>query len=421
LRNLQAEISEHSGQLQSALSHSRRQNQDADTERSLLKKQILGLRAQLSDALSESGKLHKELSDSRGIINQHSTTVSKIESKYAMLRRYVEDSGVNLEGSTSEDTSSVPRELQALSSQTTSPQQDLEALRGQYQDALRQISALNSEVDRIRSNRESNSPRQQEQVDELRRALAESESAHQDRMRQLENDYQTAVHYVKGSEKMLHRMKEELAKQKVANSALQTELESFRGSETGSRSRVTNGRGTPMSEDSHDPSLRSQLHETQRQNQRLITENQDLRRRFDSLDHDLELMRDSLISSQQEAESKTMEIERLEIEIERLEEALSLARQANDASFVERLASENTLLQRKNAEFAKKIELLLEVEQANFERDRPISGLSHDGSDQFETFSNELDDWHRKLANSSLHSRVVEESTPHESQSVSRY
>lgn len=176
-----------------------------------------------------------------------------------------------------------------------------------------------------------------------------------------------------------------------------------------------------MSEDSHDPSLRSQLHETQRQNQRLITENQDLRRRFDSLDHDLELMRDSLISSQQEAESKTMEIERLEIEIERLEEALSLARQANDASFVERLASENTLLQRKNAEFAKKIELLLEVEQANFERDRPISGLSHDGSDQFETFSNELDDWHRKLANSSLHSRVVEESTPHESQSVSRY
>jgi chromosome segregation ATPase len=197
LRNLQAEISEHSGQLQSALSHSRRQNQDTDAERSQLKKQILGLRAQLSDVLSESGKLHKELSDTKGIINQHSTTVSKIESKYAMLRRYVEDNGVSLDGFTSEDNSSAPRELQAPSSQTTSPQQDFEALRRQYQDALRQISALNSEVDRIRSNHESDSPRQQGQVDELRRALAESESVHQDRMRQLENDYQTAVHYVK--------------------------------------------------------------------------------------------------------------------------------------------------------------------------------------------------------------------------------
>ncbi|KAI1077010.1 hypothetical protein F5B20DRAFT_302405 [Whalleya microplaca] len=51
----------------------------------------------------------------------------------------------------------------------------------------------------------------------------ESETAYRDRIVQLENDYQSAVHYVKGTEKMLKRMKEELAKYKSENSRLKNE------------------------------------------------------------------------------------------------------------------------------------------------------------------------------------------------------
>lgn len=37
--------------------------------------------------------------------------------------------------------------------------------------------------------------------------VSEIESKHQEKVKQLESDYQTAVRYVKGSEKMLKRMK----------------------------------------------------------------------------------------------------------------------------------------------------------------------------------------------------------------------
>ncbi|KAI0506170.1 hypothetical protein F5B22DRAFT_475654 [Xylaria bambusicola] len=51
----------------------------------------------------------------------------------------------------------------------------------------------------------------------------ESEAAYRERIVQLENDYQSAVHYVKGTEKMLKRMKEELAKSKADNTRLKNE------------------------------------------------------------------------------------------------------------------------------------------------------------------------------------------------------
>lgn len=53
----------------------------------------------------------------------------------------------------------------------------------------------------------------------------EAESAYREKLSQLENDYQSAVHYVKGTEKMLKRMKDELAKYKLENTRMKTELE----------------------------------------------------------------------------------------------------------------------------------------------------------------------------------------------------
>ncbi|KAI1335334.1 hypothetical protein F5Y15DRAFT_428353 [Xylariaceae sp. FL0016] len=53
--------------------------------------------------------------------------------------------------------------------------------------------------------------------------LQDTEAAYRDRIVQLENDYQSAVHYVKGTEKMLKRMKDELAKSKSDNTRLKNE------------------------------------------------------------------------------------------------------------------------------------------------------------------------------------------------------
>ncbi|KAI2639372.1 hypothetical protein GGS21DRAFT_538111 [Xylaria nigripes] len=53
--------------------------------------------------------------------------------------------------------------------------------------------------------------------------IQESEATYRERIVQLENDYQSAVHYVKGTEKMLKRMKDELAKSKADNHRLKNE------------------------------------------------------------------------------------------------------------------------------------------------------------------------------------------------------
>ncbi|TVY14696.1 Tip elongation aberrant protein 1 [Lachnellula arida] len=52
----------------------------------------------------------------------------------------------------------------------------------------------------------------------------QAEGAYREKLTQLENDYQSAVHYVKGTEKMLKRMKDELAKYKSENTRMKEQL-----------------------------------------------------------------------------------------------------------------------------------------------------------------------------------------------------
>lgn len=65
----------------------------------------------------------------------------------------------------------------------------------------------------------------QNRAAEAEKQLSESTQNFKERLGQLEADYQSAVHYVKGTEKMLRRMKEELGKYKSANANLQTKLD----------------------------------------------------------------------------------------------------------------------------------------------------------------------------------------------------
>ncbi|KAI9769361.1 MAG: hypothetical protein M1840_004062 [Geoglossum simile] len=53
----------------------------------------------------------------------------------------------------------------------------------------------------------------------------EAEKLYREKLEQLEHDYQSAVHYVKGTEKMLKKMKDELSKYKTQNARLQAGLE----------------------------------------------------------------------------------------------------------------------------------------------------------------------------------------------------
>ncbi|KAI8682995.1 hypothetical protein LRP88_05036 [Fusarium phalaenopsidis] len=55
--------------------------------------------------------------------------------------------------------------------------------------------------------------------------VQESEAAWREKLSQLESDYQSAVHYVKGTEKMLKQLKDSLSRYKTENGRLKTEIE----------------------------------------------------------------------------------------------------------------------------------------------------------------------------------------------------
>jgi len=201
-------------------------------------------------------------------------------------------------------------------------------------------------------------------------------------------------------------MRDELTKQKNTNVSLQADLDAARGVKSPLDRKLLNGRSTP-SDDGNDAVLRGQLVDAQRQVQRINAENKELRLRLDSLEKDLETLRDNLLSSQRESDDRLIQVEDLQHEVERLQSSLVIARGGHDETLLEKLSNENTTLRRENEQLSHKIGLLLEVDQPSFGQGRPISGVSarsHRNSNSssenalaFEHLSSELDEFYMRV------------------------
>jgi predicted RNase H-like nuclease (RuvC/YqgF family) len=94
-------------------------------------------------------------------------------------------------------------------------QREIEELTRRCHEAEDKVESLGRLVDRIKDARSPTAMSMRSPTppgDDPKRAdyearVSEIETKHQEKVKQLESDYQTAVRYVKGSEKMLKRMK----------------------------------------------------------------------------------------------------------------------------------------------------------------------------------------------------------------------
>ncbi|KAJ8488304.1 hypothetical protein ONZ45_g14004 [Pleurotus djamor] len=397
----------------------RRRNRETDTEQSQLRAQIIGLRSQLYNAMHDSGSLGKDLSEKESELQEKSKLAADATLRLNMLRGYLSENGILLDedmrpqfngSSASEAIADLEQRLSERTRQHEDAERELSQLSRQKAELENRLSAVTSELDSLRANSHSSSRTHEAEARaiEIERKLEETERGYKSRMQQMEEDYQLAVHYVKGTEKMMRRMRDELTKQKKTNTELQADLDASRAGvktpDLAARARGINGRSTPSSDEGSE-ALRSQFIDSQRQVQRLHNENKDLRSRLDSLEKDLENLRDELVASRRESDDRLVQIEELNHDVKRLKESLVVARNGSDETLAERLSNENLNLRRENEQLSHKIELLLEVDQPTFGQGRPLSGRrastsSSENALAFEHLSTELDDWQRQLASS---------------------
>ncbi len=205
--------------------------------------------------------LHQQVEAANALVRSNqaaadeaSDKLRRAEERIAGLETYQEQTsreGLNLR----KQLQNALRETQALQAQNTeirqqlsSQQMDANALavqHGALKDLLAERGITSVDGRRSRSPGSPYSAADSSRLRELEQQLDTSVKAHdetkatyeqriqdvekgyRERIQQLENDYQSAVHYLKGTEKLLKRLKEELAKHKQHNARLQAELETL--------------------------------------------------------------------------------------------------------------------------------------------------------------------------------------------------
>ncbi|KAI2466774.1 hypothetical protein F4781DRAFT_339400 [Annulohypoxylon bovei var. microspora] len=178
----------------------------------------------------------------------------------------------------------------------------------------------------------------------------ESEAAYRNRIVQLENDYQSAVHYVKGTEKMLKKMKQELAQAQNENGRLKNE-----NLELEERS-ISRDNVAPADWEAERSSLEKNIEALQEQVK--ITSGQ--------LERQLVELRSKLDATQQERDSTLKS---------RNDAAERLATREKD---LEQMQQENALLEKRVSEAEQKVSLLLDQVESSVDNYRRRSRISTD-------------------------------------------
>ena len=251
----------------------------------------------------------------------------------------------------------------AVQRQLESHQRDANALSVQH-SALKELldeRGVSSEHDRSRSsNLESPAYRldmsDNARLRELEQELEASRQAHQEtkslvesreleadktyreKLELLENDYQSAVHYVKGTEKMLKRMKDELTKYKKQNERLQSELDVAQRSQ---------------SERSMEPEAAAEWEQERTSLQREIEEIQrSVKDSHAQLEAQMAQVRSELYAAQQERDHYRQSNEHVQ------QQLAQTAQQAR--SELDQLKTENSMLESRALDAERKVTLLLD-------------------------------------------------------------
>ncbi|CAG8446039.1 13609_t:CDS:2 [Funneliformis caledonium] len=216
---------------------------DASTELSDAKVKIMQLESSAMKARSESAQLQRRLGESNDeimkikvrlrekerILDEKALALEDSEIKAGMMRDVMTERGIlfgNLSGSQQESTPMQFREIEARCKELENMHAKAQAELAKYKNALHKANDAERGSKSLTSNILSTLALEdklrvtEKQLNETQRQL----DVARQKLKQLDTDYKTATHYVKGTEKMLRRMKDELTKNKSESSKLKQQL-----------------------------------------------------------------------------------------------------------------------------------------------------------------------------------------------------
>lgn len=154
-------------------------------------KDAIALRRRMAEALDDVQKLKQESAEIQARLVDRQLEVDAISTKYTALKEILAERP-NQPGFEKRRSSAL--QSPSLQSGTATPEQ-------------RRLGALEEDLRKSEDAHNQTKLKADEQAQEV-------EQHFRDKLEQLETDYQSAVHYVKGTERLLKRMKDELAKNK---------------------------------------------------------------------------------------------------------------------------------------------------------------------------------------------------------------
>lgn len=264
----------------------------------------VSIRRQLQAALRETQSLQASHSDVKNQLAAQQLETNAMTVQHTALKDILNERGISPTAAT------AVRSRSRNSPRTTSPEQT-------------RLRDLESQLASSHASHE-----------ETKQAFAaqaqESESAYREKLAQLENDYQSAVHYVKGTEKMLKQLKEQLSRYKSENTRLKSDMDSM-------EERLQNGEGNSRS-------VEAPAH--------WESERTELQQQVESLQDELRTS-----GSQLEKKYETVQRELADLQKEKSTTSKQLSTHMKD---LEQLRSENALLEQRATDAEQKVSLLLD-------------------------------------------------------------
>ncbi|KAL2401588.1 Tip elongation aberrant protein 1 [Exophiala dermatitidis] len=291
-------------------------------------REALQIRRQLQGALRDAQNYQAEIRELRANLEVSQRDASALAVQHSALKDLLSERGMN-----SSDLRRSPNWDHSPTSRLGTPEQN--RLRELDQQLQASIKA------------------HEETKNQFEARLQEADSAYKEKLEQLENDYQSAVHYVKGTEKMLKKMKEELTKYKAQNSQLANELETARTTNNASTTAVDTS-----SWDNERKQLQESIEELRTQSSKQITL---LESNIASLKSDIAALESERAQQKQNHEELTRSTEQVGRELEQLK-------------------SENSMLEKRAQEAEARVTILLDqVGQSvgNYRRQSQLQPLSH--------------------------------------------